>query len=306
MSAVNIIKSLKLQKEIDNYIISTDIDKYAPGLHLADKYYISPPIKMKKEYIDFLFDLVKKYKISAIFPCFSNEISIISEYSQDFHKLGAQTLLPHIDIINLCNDKLRSSEFVKSLQIPIPKILNNPTKADLPIFTKMLSGSSSSGAFLIKDKFQLKSFMLDNRMRLYQEYIDGIEYTVDILCDRKSNVLVASPRKRLSIKSGQTVKGVTVCNDKICEYVKVICKKLGIIGVCNIQFIEQNGKYYFIEINPRYAAGGLMLTVKSGSNIPLLALKTMLNIPINNNELETLPNVTMTRYWEEIILGDKN
>ena len=50
MSAVNIIKSLKLQKEINVEIVATDVDKYAAGLYLADKYYISPPLINKKEY----------------------------------------------------------------------------------------------------------------------------------------------------------------------------------------------------------------------------------------------------------------
>ncbi|MBL7105571.1 MAG: hypothetical protein ISS18_14690, partial [Bacteroidales bacterium] len=55
---------------------------------------------------------------------------------------------------------------------------------------------------------------------------------------------------------------------------------------------------------PRYAAGGLMLTVNAGANLPLLALKIMLDIPISNKELNHTPNKVMTRYWQEIIIQE--
>ena len=88
----------------------------------------------------------------------------------------------------------------------------------------MLSGSSSIGAELINNEFLLQSFISANENRIYQEFIDGIEYTVDVLCDKQSNVLLSAPRKRLSTKSGQSVKGVTVNNYFLNEYVEKICK----------------------------------------------------------------------------------
>ena len=66
--------------------------------------------------------------------------------------------------------------------------------------------------------------------------------------------------------------------------------------------MERKNKYYFIEINPRYAAGGLMLTVKAGANLPFLALKMMKGISINKKDLIHKEGVMMTRYWEEIII----
>lgn len=304
MSAVNVIKSLRVQQEIEINIIATDIDPYAPGLHLADAHYISPPIKKKDEYLEFLFNIIRKHNISVLYPCYSKEIVIFSKHLNIFEKIGARVLIPPVSVINLCNDKLKISQFVDSLGIPIPKIINKPSKKDLPLYSKMLSGSGSVGATLVEDEFHLQHCMLSNDHRMYQEYIDGMEYTVDTLCDRDSNVLIAVPRKRLATKSGQTVKGITVNNTIIDECVKKICKSVGLIGVCNIQFMERGKEYYFIEINPRYAAGGLMLTVNAGANLPLLALKIMLGIPIRNKEFNYTPNIVMTRYWEEIILKE--
>jgi len=302
MSGVNVIKSLRLQKELEVYIVATDVDRYAPGLYLADIHYLSPPIKKEGEYLEFLFKIIKNHNISVLYPCYSKEIVIISEHRDDFEEIGTNVLVPPVDVINICNDKLRISQFVNLLGIPVPKIIDNPSKKDLPLFSKRLRGSSSMGAKLVVDVYHLQRLIFSNEKRMYQEYINGMEYTVDTLCDRNSNVLIAVPRKRLATKSGQTVKGVTVNNELINEYVTKICKEVGLIGVCNIQFMERKNKYYFIEINPRYAAGGLMLTVKAGANLPFLALKMMKGISINKKDLIHKEGVMMTRYWEEIII----
>ena len=57
----------------------------------------------------------------------------------------------------------------------------------------------------------------------------------------------------------------------MCKLAHKICEHLEVVGACNIQFIENKDGIYFIELNPRFAAGGLMLTVNAGANIPLMA-----------------------------------
>ena len=75
--------------------------------------------------------------------------------------------------------------------------------------------------------------------------------------------------------------------------------------MCNLQFIRE-GNTYFIEINPRYSAGGLMLTTHSGVNLPLLALKIMQGIAIDQSELNHNSGLKMTRYWQEIMISEQS
>tara|TARA_Y100000741_G_scaffold361825_1_gene346480 strand:- start:1638 stop:2603 length:966 start_codon:yes stop_codon:yes gene_type:complete len=306
MSAVNIIKSMRMQNDIEFNIIANDIDSLSPGLHLANKYYISPSIKNEERYLKFLLDVVVKENISVLFPCYSKELQLISKNIQKFEDLNVKILISPVSVLKLCDNKLEMSEMVHSLNIPVPKIIRNPSEESLPIFSRLNNSSGSNGAVLIDNKNYLQYLLDINDPRIYQEFIDGVEYTVDVLCDKKSNVVVAVPRKRLLTKSGQSVKGVTVKNDKLINYVGLICQEVGLVGPCNIQFIEKESKYYFIEVNPRYAAGGLMLTSYSGVNIPILALKILMEFKINKDELLFLPDIHMSRYWQEIIIKGKN
>ena len=301
-SAVNVIKSLRLQSEIALSIIAVDADKLATGLHLADVHYIAPSLRLADEYLNFLCSLCARHKVKCLFPCYSKELSLISVSRQRFEALGTQMLVSPPSVIDLCNDKVRVLEMVGDLDIPIPGRVADPVSSDLPLFSKLPQGSGSAGAVRVENEYMLENLKFSSQQRIYQQFIEGTEYTIDILCDRHSNLLFTGPRKRIQTKAGQSVKAVTIHNDILSSYCEKICKSIGVIGVCNIQFIEQDGRYYFIEINPRYAAGGLMLTVHAGANLPFLVLKLMLGLPIHQSELKHKPNLTMSRYWEEIIL----
>ena len=117
-SAVNVIKALRLQKEFSISIIASDADELASGLHLADYSYVSPPIKDIESYLEFLYELCRKHRINAIYPCYSKELYHISTANQDFEALGAKTLLPSPQSIELCNNKVMMHEFaLREMQI---------------------------------------------------------------------------------------------------------------------------------------------------------------------------------------------
>jgi carbamoyl-phosphate synthase large subunit len=93
---------------------------------------------------------------------------------------------------------------------------------------------------------------------IVQEYVDGREFTVDVLTHSASRVLSAVPRERLSLQEGVSDKGVTVENDDIVDDIEAICERVGHRGFTNIQFIESGGERIWLEVNPR-VAGGLAL-----------------------------------------------
>jgi len=303
-SAVNVIKSLRKQNEFDINIIAIDNDPLASGLRLADKHYIVPLVSDSK-YITTILDIASFESIEIMLPIYSGEIAMIAENKKILESNNIKTLLPDSDVIKLCNDKPAMTEFVRKLGINTPKIYSNEEirilKGDeFPLFIKPVTGSSSSGALKIEDNAELEFHLRKNKDILVQDFIEGQEVTIDCFCNKQSEALVVAPRLRLAIKSGQSVKGKTIDNKKYFEIVKNISKKLGMVGVCNLQFIERGNDLFFIEINPRYAAGGLMLTVESGANIPLLVIKEILDLPILKEECSCKTNVFMSRYWEEV------
>lgn len=300
-AAINIIKGLKLQNEIPVKIYASDINPYAPGLFLADQSVISPNFN-SSDYINFLFNYCRENKIDVLFPGYSKELLIIADHQQQLNALGVKILISSRQEIELCNDKLKASQYMHANQILIPHTSIIPEEKKLPLIAKPIQGSGSHGVILIKNLEELKHHLMLNPINyIYQHFIEGQEYTVDVLCDQTGNMLFCGPRLRQEVKAGLAVKSITVENKKLEEVTKKCCELFKIKGVCNIQFIEKENQFYFIEINPRFAAASI-LTIRAGANLPLAVLKILLGYPLNNLNLRHEKQKIMTRYWEEIII----
>ena len=130
-----------------------------------------------------------------------------------------------------------------------------------------------------------------------QEFIEGIEYTVDIIAT-KSGILGAIPKLRIATKDGQSVKAKTVKYPKLQSHAMRVAEVFQLNGPSNIQFIERKGEFYMIEVNTKFAAS-LALTTKAGVNIPWLLIKSELGEEIKHHELR-FKEITMLRYWEEV------
>jgi carbamoyl-phosphate synthase large subunit len=304
-SAINVIKSLKLQKEFDVKIYAVDIDITAPGLYLADAFCIVPR-NNSPDYLPVIIEYCKKEDISVIFPIHSSDIKIFADNCTEISRNNIKMLIPPSDAINICNDKKNMCRCVKEAGINAPLTIDIHDKnLAFPLIAKPNNKSGSQDIFKIVDDTDLTYAKTKFGDHLFQEWIDGVEVTVDCLFDKNSNLIVGSPRKRLVTKAGQCVKGITFQSSLIFSYCKTIGKMINFVGPANIQFIIQNEIPYFIEMNPRFAAGGLMLTTHAGANIPQMILEILENDAFVPSP-EIIEGLIMTRYYEEFYISEQN
>ncbi|MCG9900459.1 MAG: ATP-grasp domain-containing protein [Hydrotalea sp.] len=306
-SAISVIKALKRQKEIDVFLFATDMNKLAPGLFFADEYFISPPIT-SSEYVNTIIEFCCKNQITVLIPIFSKEIRVIAESKDLFDKHNIRTLIPSYKSILNCDDKNLMYRKANNLQIKYPKIFLKSEleeydfKNSPALFVKPVSGSSSKGSKKIDNIYDLSFVLTSTEDLIIQEFIDAEEVTVDVFCPTVGIPKVISPRIRIETKNGQSIKAMTLKKEPFIDLVYSICNEFSILGVSNIQFFKTDHDLIFIEINPRFAAGGLMLTIESGANIPLLVLKKILGMNISENEYQSKEDIIMLRYWEEIFI----
>lgn len=71
-----------------------------------------------------------------------------------------------------------------------------------PCFIKPKDGSSSIDAYKVENEEELYSFAERVADYIVQPFIEGREYTVDILCDFEGNPIYVTPRERLAVRSG--------------------------------------------------------------------------------------------------------
>ena len=173
-----------------------------------------------------------------------------------YEKYKARIIISNERAINICFDKWNTYNFLLK-QYPTPGT-SLSFKYDL---IKPRIGRGSAG-IVFKDKLP-DNFSMDGKVS--QEIVKGIEYTIDVLCDFNSKPIYIIPRKRLLVQSGLSVKGVTIYDDQIIRYCRVIVDMLKPIGIINIQCFKDGDDIFFIEINPRIA-GGSSLSFASTEN----------------------------------------
>ena len=156
---------------------------------------------------------------------------VVSNNRKIFEEKGTKVIVSNPDTIAICNDKYLTYEFFKKSGIPtpetwLPENISNYDKLSYPVFVKPRDGISSVNAFRVDSPDELT--WANNRIKnlSIQEYLDGKEYTTDVLCDLNCKAIAVVPRERLQTKAGISFKGRTCHDGKLIHWGKKIAETL--------------------------------------------------------------------------------
>lgn len=270
-------------------VIGVDLDELAPARYFVDSFYKVPKWNDEK-YIDTLLYICKKESIDMLIPLYEKEFILLCENRERFNEIGTILILSNKKIIEVFNDKWESYKFFIENGIDTPMTyrkrschsemdsrdntsnvtLNEVKGLDFPLIIKPANGAGSQNVFKIDNEKELNFFIDYIENPIIQEYIEGTEYTIDVICDLEGNVISVVPRERIEVRAGEVSKGITVKNKDIIEKTLELCNKFKIdkntkpIGPLTIQcIVDLDNNIKFIEVNPRFG-GGVPLTFEAG------------------------------------------
>jgi carbamoyl-phosphate synthase large subunit len=296
-AGINTIKSLRLSLFKGN-IVSTDSNPLSAGFFLSDFYYVIPPYD-DKFFIEKLIKIIKEQNIKVLMPSSGFDIYGYSINHDLIVESGAIPIVSRRKVLEICRDKFLSYKFLSN-KFPFAFTSEYHDKIDtFPLIAKPRFGKGSNNIIKIENKLDLNYVLRKFKNMIFQEYLPGTEYTVDVLSDLTEKPIIAIPRIRLDTKAGISVKGKIKRDFRIENLCKKTAETLGIKGPCCIQLKEsKDGELKILEVNPRFG-GGTIFTTLAGANFPAMLLEM-----ISNNKL-TIPKVadiTVLRYFEEIIV----
>jgi carbamoyl-phosphate synthase large subunit len=276
---------------------SVDSNKNASGFMLSDNSGVVPSAR-HPSFIDTIRDIVVEENIDFIFPNVDEELSVFASNK----KIIPQSIISPLDTINICGNKKRTLDFLDGV-VPIPK-----EESDYPKIIRPVVSRGSRDVFKVDNEYQLhlvSEMFLDRGMvegdYIIQEYLPGMEVTVDAVCDKEGNLVVCCPRERISTKGGVCSVGrnfVSTPSDDLEYYVRNITKSLRFYGPINIQFKQDSsGLFKLLEINPR-CSGGMTITRENGVNIADIALTIAQDRDVSDKALN-LGSKTIFRYFKE-------
>ncbi|HVF96449.1 MAG TPA: ATP-grasp domain-containing protein, partial [Flavisolibacter sp.] len=260
------------------------------------------------------------------------ELFPFSKSKKEFAELGIRILVSSEEAIQIANDKSACYTHLQSNGIQVPAFsvvttLEEFTQAADALgypgknFCFKPSISNGSRGFRIvsdgvNEADQLFNFKPYNTYITYNqalkvlssqpfpellvsEYLPGDEYSVDCLADNGKPYLVV-PRRREKMVNGISVQGTFVEDKRIIDYCTKIIEAIGLHGNIGIQVkISDGGVPLLLEINPR-VQGTIVSALGAGINLPLLAVKNELGLPLAKEELQIAWGTRFSRYWAEV------
>lgn len=283
-------------------IIAADMSKTAPAMALADVARVVSDV-YADGYVDQILQICLEEKVDLLISLNDLELPVLSPHRQQFEEAGIRLLISDQKVIDICFDKYRTVQFCEELQMGTPRTyldLDEARKAldsgeiSFPVVVKPRWGSASIGLEFPSDMEELelayrlvtlrvsRSILSEaskedsERSVLIQERIDGIEYGLDILNDFSGKTVQVYVKEKLAMRAGETDKSVLRNKPLLEELGYRVGNALGHIGNVDCDMFEKDGKYYLLELNPRFG-GGYPFSQMSGANYPAAILAWMEN-----------------------------
>lgn len=327
--AAGIIKCLKQEPAFN--IVAADANALAIGKYLA-KNFETIPAADSPDFIEAVFSVCKKYNIHILMPLVTKELFVLVKYKTEFEKAGIKVLVSDEHALEIANNKSKLYEFLqwRGLAVPdfrIVETVEQFTEAvsalgfpEKPVCFKPSISNGSRGFRIINSTVNEMDLLFNYKPNsvflqfadairilssgtfpqlLVSEYLPGDEYSVDCLAQNGKAKLIL-PRIRKKIINGITVEGVFIQNEAIIQYCNSIIEELKLHGNIGIQVKQAaNGQFLILEINPR-VQGTIAAALGAGINLPVLAIKQELSLPIAANELEVKWGTGFSRHWTEV------
>ena len=278
-------------KDIKNFkgkVFASDCDKTASGLYgdCDESFILNKPADDENKYVAQLLTLCKNRNINLIIPVIDPEIYILSKHKETFKDHGITVLVSDESVLEVCYNKVKMDEFLelnnfntvqtfKDIESFLEAKRMNIVK--YPVFIKPIYGSGSLDSLKVNNESELRTLFKEGM--IIQEYLDGQEYGVDTFIDDKGTPVRLIVKKKISMRSGETDKAITVLRDEIKNEVLRMAGILKPFGPLDCDVIETTKGVYIIDLNPRFG-GGYPATHMAGVNFIDLALKLTENVEI--------------------------
>ncbi len=288
-------------------IHGADLSGLAPAMHHVDTGHIVPPLSDPK-HNKVLLQIAKLHDIDMVIPLIDSELLALSRTAPEFEAFGTRVVISSEKVIETCQDKLLTYKTLKNAGIDTPltwtleQVLKK-RRHRFPYFMKPREGSAGQGNFKIDDLDTLKVLARQVPSPIVQEFVEGVEHTLDVYTGFDGRPRCVVPRKRLEVRAGEVSKAVVVNNRPIMAIGRRVVEMLGACrGVVTVQcIVTPDRNIRVLEINPRFG-GGAPLGIRAGANFPLWLMAEHLGRKVEIKPTAFEHNLAMLRYDESVFI----
>lgn len=286
-------------------VIVTDINALSPAVYAADRAYLVP-LTSDPAYLDEVLAICESERIDLLIPTIDDELPVFGRAAAQFAAHGVRVVVSPEETTRACNDKYETCRALRAAGVAAAASYlpgRVPAPAALPLFIKPRFGRGGVGAVVARTPRELAFFLDYVPDPIVQEYLDGPEYTIDVLCDFDGRALSIVPRERVVVRAGVIDRGRTVNDPALLDLALACTRALRFVGPINIQCRSHHGRPTVFEINPRFS-GGIPLTIAAGADFPAMLLHLQAGIAVPPAIGSFRDQLWMTSYEDSLFLPD--
>jgi carbamoyl-phosphate synthase large subunit len=244
-------------------ICGADCDGDCLGKHFVDDMWVSPP--QEELTVEMVIEYCKAHNVKAIIPTRDGELPFFANNCEALAEEGIHVMISQPQVIDLCRDKLLFSQYLADNDIPaIPASLSLDDIKDNNYVVKERFGAGSVALGLNLNRFQAKAWAKQLEDPVFQPFVPGSEYSIDIYVDKSGVTHGCVVRSRDKVVNGESQVTTSVEHPPLEELCVQVGELLQIYGHAVFQAIcEPSGDVALVECNARFG-GASTLSIACG------------------------------------------
>ena len=291
-------------RQLGCYVIGADAGERHVTRFFADQF-VKLPVAKNERFIPELLRVLNELQVDCYIPTHSQEIRTVAK-NEGFLRSNwnGRFIVSPYETFELLDDKKCGNANLNAAGIPVPRMYESLAEVEaFPVFMKPNVGSGSKDSRKVETLQLAEAFEALHPNSTFYQCVSGTEYTVDCMFDDQGKLLGYNQRVREKSMGGAVIVTRNDYAFDILPYLKKLETAFVFKGCVNFQYILSDGVPYFIDINLRYASGGLPLTVASGICVPQIMMDIFEGRPVGEIHSCSAEGRTMYRYFEEIFEG---
>ena len=311
------LRALRACRELGIKTVSvySDADKGLKHLRFSDETVCIGPAQPSESYLNTasILSAAELTEVDAIYPGYGF-LAENPEFANQCNESGFKFIGPSPETIKKMGDKITAKNFVSSYDIPtvpgytgeIPedesKFKNIVKEIGYPIILKATAGGGGRGMRVVETEEELINFTeitmqeaqnsFGNNKVYIEKYIQNPRHIeVQIIGDGKGNAIHLGTRdcstQRRHQKIIEEAPAINIENEslsKILVSCTNLCKEISYEGVGTLEFLYENGNFYFIEMNTRIQVEHPVTEMITGYDIVKAQFRIALGMGIELNQ----------------------
>ena len=219
--------------------------------------------------------------------------------------------VPDPDIARSTFDKYETHLLLSRLGLPSPPtVLPGEPVSSYPVMVKPRWGSGARSIHRADDA-RAAEFFVDyiGEPAMVQKFMDGPEFSIDVLCDLRGRCLNAIPRTMIESRGGESIKGTVIADGELVDLGRRVAEALGVRGPCTVQaFRDREIGLGITDVNTRFGGAfpAPMYAALPGRTYPELSSGWRAARRSSRTSGEFRAGITFTRYYWQLELDESS